>query len=502
MANVPVRIGGTLYPSQEWYDSHIGTPTPTPPITAPATPINTPPTTTPVPAVTPAPATPVGTPVRIGGTLYPSQQWYDENVGSGTTTPTPQPATTMPPGATGAPLSPVTPQTGQTTTPLPTSTYTGNSIVDYLKSVNQGSSFAERAVLAQQQGIQGYTGTAEQNTQLLNNLRAGQDLTAPIAGVAGTGVDTTGTAGTGTTEELPDTTQPPEDESVTEMITRLEDELGYTDAVARIDNNPTQSWGDIYKLALQDLGLDAIQTELDDAIAEINKATANRDEAIGVIRDNPWLDEAMKLGRAGRTTDKANAVIKNLTNKAILIESKLNRGREDAQLLADRSLEMFAQKRGWDNQELNRIQDRVELELKAELAERKAELEAEQEVYRYTNEPLSVTEAKALSVPYGTTRGEAQDMGIIPTTGGADKPSASQIKEEAETQERTRVNDLLTAYGDRELVSLGYYNQIKASSTISPNEFDGRFGYLLSEEDQQKAGITGEMSMQDFLRSL
>ena len=53
------------------------------------------------------------------------------------------------------------------------STYSGNSIVDYLKSVGKDSSFAARKQYAVQYGISGYTGTAAQNTQLLNAMRGG-----------------------------------------------------------------------------------------------------------------------------------------------------------------------------------------------------------------------------------------------------------------------------------------------------------------------------------------
>lgn len=49
--------------------------------------------------------------------------------------------------------------------------YTGNSIVDYLNSIGQNSSYSNRATLAQQYGISGYQGTAQQNTSLLNYLR-------------------------------------------------------------------------------------------------------------------------------------------------------------------------------------------------------------------------------------------------------------------------------------------------------------------------------------------
>lgn len=53
------------------------------------------------------------------------------------------------------------------------STYTGNSVVDYLKSVGQDSSFANRKKLAAQYGINNYSGTAAQNLELLNKLRGG-----------------------------------------------------------------------------------------------------------------------------------------------------------------------------------------------------------------------------------------------------------------------------------------------------------------------------------------
>jgi hypothetical protein len=49
--------------------------------------------------------------------------------------------------------------------------YTGVSIVDYLVSIGQPYDYASRTKLAASKGITNYTGTAEQNTQLLNMLR-------------------------------------------------------------------------------------------------------------------------------------------------------------------------------------------------------------------------------------------------------------------------------------------------------------------------------------------
>ena len=60
--------------------------------------------------------------------------------------------------------------------------YTGNSIVDYLNSVGQNSSYSSRAILAQKAGISGYSGTAEQNTQLLNMLKSQSGTSTQTSG--------------------------------------------------------------------------------------------------------------------------------------------------------------------------------------------------------------------------------------------------------------------------------------------------------------------------------
>lgn len=56
--------------------------------------------------------------------------------------------------------------------------YTGSSIVDYLKSVGQDSSYSARKQLASQYGISNYSGTAQQNSQLLSKLRSGSTTTS------------------------------------------------------------------------------------------------------------------------------------------------------------------------------------------------------------------------------------------------------------------------------------------------------------------------------------
>lgn len=68
--------------------------------------------------------------------------------------------------------SPTTSRSTPTSVAPPASSYSGGSIVDYLRSTGGASDFGSRSALAAKQGITGYTGTAAQNTQLLNSIRS------------------------------------------------------------------------------------------------------------------------------------------------------------------------------------------------------------------------------------------------------------------------------------------------------------------------------------------
>ena len=76
-------------------------------------------------------------------------------------------------------VSTAKPKATAKTTPKTTSktikktNYKGNSIVDGLKSVGVNSSYDNRKKIAQANGIKNYTGTAKQNTELLNKLKKG-----------------------------------------------------------------------------------------------------------------------------------------------------------------------------------------------------------------------------------------------------------------------------------------------------------------------------------------
>lgn len=157
-------------------------------------------------------------------------------------------------------------QTGQT------SGYTGPSIVDYLASIGQPSDFATRQKLAQQMGIQNYTGTAEQNTQLLNAMRGQQQPVSPTQ-----------------------PTQPPAQAITNSADTKVQNSLQ-----SITTGDPTKSLTDIVKELSISMGLPEITNQIQELD---NKMT----QEISDINLNPWLSEAERSKRTNLTQQKYEA---------------------------------------------------------------------------------------------------------------------------------------------------------------------------------------------------
>jgi hypothetical protein len=94
-------------------------------------------------------------------------------------------------------------------------------------------------------------------------------------------------------------------------VTSAEDQvaqsLGYksfADATSQLTAPPTQSESDLYNSAYSAAGLDQLQNTITGRQNDLVTATGN-------INDNPWLDEADRVGRVKNVTDMATADIKN-----------------------------------------------------------------------------------------------------------------------------------------------------------------------------------------------
>jgi hypothetical protein len=78
----------------------------------------------------------------------------------------------------------------------------------------------------------------------------------------------------------------------------------YSDATQQLTAPPTTSESNLYNSAYSAAGLDGLQNTITGRQNDLAKAQ-------GAINDNPWLDEASRVGRNNTVTTLANADIKN-----------------------------------------------------------------------------------------------------------------------------------------------------------------------------------------------
>jgi hypothetical protein len=81
----------------------------------------------------------------------------------------------------------------------------------------------------------------------------------------------------------------------------------YSDALQKL-GAPSQSTTDFYNAAYKTAGLDTLSSSIASKKQALN-------DAIGKISDNPWLDEANRVGRTRNLQTLANGDIKNLTDE-------------------------------------------------------------------------------------------------------------------------------------------------------------------------------------------
>lgn len=217
---------------------------------------------------------------------------------------------------TTAPQQQQPPQQGQ---PAP---YTGPSIVDYLGSVGQASDFTSRAKMALQAGIQNYTGTAQQNTQLLNTLRG-----APAA-TSGTPQGGTGSAATGGTES---TTNSGFADSGTGTGTST------AEGGTATDGTPAATPYDFiesYKKVILDLGLPDIKAEFEKTQKEQADLETELSDKINDVNNDPWLSTSVRASEVTALKGKYEGRLGILTNKQQLYDSLYKQGVQQAQFLA------------------------------------------------------------------------------------------------------------------------------------------------------------------------
>lgn len=258
-------------------------------------------------------------------TIQPGVQYSLDN-----STPPPAPAVAPPivPQTSAAPQTPSqTPQTAPTATQTPVTPTTqapltmpqNGSVVDLLNSAGQDSSFSSRQQLAQKYGIQGYTGTAAQNTDLAKKytdaFNANKGTAAPQSGAAASSAldsyfkDNTQTPQTDPQQNFFDQTG-----SMNPVVSSL-----YQQATQLLSSQATaQTFTQEYQNLVQSSGVQGLQTQLmninnvmkgteDDIRTEIQKAggfaTESQVAALTGARNKTLLTQANGLQQQIQTQE-------------------------------------------------------------------------------------------------------------------------------------------------------------------------------------------------------
>lgn len=228
-----------------------------------------------------------------------------------------------------------TPQASVVPPQAPTTQVSG-SVVDYLNSQGKASDFNTRAGLAQQYGIQGYTGTAEQNTQLLNYLQGQQEL-PPKDVIVDKGMEEGGT------EEQPIEEQ--QDYS-NDIKTFLSQTYGIdTSNLGATFSDPVASIKKIVEEVMASTGMPEIKTQLD-AIAKSKTELENQmNDEIASINDNPWLSEGLRQKKVQAVQDKYESKVNSKINEFNLLQDMYDSARQEAQYSATLATNIYQNER-------------------------------------------------------------------------------------------------------------------------------------------------------------
>lgn len=209
------------------------------------------------------------------------------------TTANPAPATTTPTTATG------------------TTSYSGPSIVDYLNSIAQPSDFASRAVMAAQHGITNYTGTAAQNTQLLNTLRSATSTGSTAPGTNPSGITSGGTSPTSGTSNTGTATT--------------------NDPYANLD--PVAKQVKMYTDTATALGLPTIKQQYDAVVKQQGEVTDEMNKKIEDAQNNPWFSQGLVDRTVTKIQKSYETKLKTLSNLENLYDAMYKTGQATVESL-------------------------------------------------------------------------------------------------------------------------------------------------------------------------
>lgn len=256
-------------------------------------------------------------------------------------------------------------KTPTTTTPK---LNTDTSVVDYLKSTGKDASFGSRTQLALQYGIVSnasqYVGSAQQNTSLLQKLRAGGAPTSPSQVKTGEDASSFINGNQGTDIANAKSSDEPQTRSITERYTDAFKTVTGLDSIMPTGEAPKRvSYEEEYNKLRKQYGMTALEDRLNDLQTEADAIRSQfraqkydeqgKPVAMNVIEGriseeekvaNERLDVInMEINTANRQLTSANSVIENTMN---LKKMDYDSAKEEYNTKFSQNLDIFQLVRG------------------------------------------------------------------------------------------------------------------------------------------------------------
>lgn len=172
----------------------------------------------------------------------------------------------------------------------PQSTYTGNSIIDYINSIRGDSSKFGRQQLAEKYGVQGYDFSAKKNLELLEKMRSSSS-----SGSTSAATPVSATPGTSSTPTAP--------------------ELSEQERIIK-------EYSDVSKA----LGLGDLKSQAEKVAKDLKDLNDQKAQEISDVNNNPWLSEQARGKLINSIGSKYEARTSNLMEYEKLLDSQYRQG--------------------------------------------------------------------------------------------------------------------------------------------------------------------------------
>lgn len=476
-------------------------------------------------AITPAPgymidpSNPNGV-IPIGSAPSGFQQTQTQPITYGSTNTTQTPVS--------APVSVLSSSTGQNIVNQNTSSlqkiesgYMGPSIVDYLNSTGQSSDYASRSKLAADKGIQNYTGSADQNTQLLQALRnvssspgssaMVNDLNKAVSG--GVGMTSSEQQGLSDLQKTQDELTASAAKARAALESKDYKSMDYWTAKAEADRTKYEQQLSDYYASTKELRSALTNSMIPGAneqalTQKLNDIRSQADQfALQTEQDKFAEYNGQTLGFAGGRAAQIDrkASFKNqeyaLKEKNLLLSLGLE---QSARKLSG---DVATQQLGFLSEDFNlqqKIQDKLDAQEedlfnKANTLEDNAKstlvsiLDSLQGIDPANMGTDSLKQlqdmASRANIPFNLVQDalKTQYNKFVFDQAKANKPTS----DEKSSAEVSRVGNILNkAKGEDGYTDPNLYSRERASSSLSPTDFDNRFGYLVNPASRANLGIT------------